>query len=975
MNQVNSRIQKEKLVLELISSKPHLYSIFPGIDPYSANFKNQFKIALDEITKGVWDQISTIFSGLTPKNQLANAWSTAITNTDWLLLLYRVGVTCNDSDVRDEAIRLARVFKDSIKQNILSDCILNLESNNVLAPPNLSTCVPLKSGIRLRYALSHHWVKGASALEIFQIGIKQKNATDYLKIRELKIAFQAKNKKQKVLNKLSKTDFLMMDTIHQNFILSDASLTEVLMPDELKNKNLTDTRNKVLHEINNIKQQLSQIFIFLSQRKFTEASKLLKVQQNTDYSRILFREKFSDLSSLLKNENITIGNWKPLTKDAINIWIELNGENNLPIWWCLESKDIAEHISNKKFKIKIIPQNDLEIISSSWDEACYEKFGFAGLYELIPVSSLFWNNLSLKDLFEMLQAHPQFKAIVKNRFKQQETIKEFSEIIKSPYGIIFIQLIEKLFYSIEFRDIVATSIGTIEWYSYPSKIKNNYSHYNSILEMRENGYEPIAPEGFYKAIASILLNTHNERLNNWQARKTGVADSKVPEYLSKDPQAIKHFYHLIPGDELKQILGFPGYTLKTLDIFKKHLPEEFQNTIWQNKLSKPKTYSSLQKILLQRITKTGTVPWSKKWLELKGTPQEKSTALVLATIRNTAKLKKLYEILGPKQFLLGLNGAIKVLPTTARRDIGYLELIKALGNEEIPYISAVMSMMIADKKPGHKLDAAYYSYLLPKKSGGNRVISSPHRFLKRVQRSILDKLIQPLGAHPCAFGFVEKRSIGGNAQIHVNNPIVTNSDISNCFPSVKWPLVLGILRRDLGKKLSPGAISILLDICTSNGGLPIGAPTSPALLNRVLYKSDQILHAAATSLNCNYSRYADDMTFSGDHGAVKLLGITKRTLSQISLNLDEKKTNIYRKGRRQIVTGLVVNEKVSVPKRIRKRMRAAVHAVEQGKTPTWHGESQSIHSLEGRLAFLNSIDQRLAKPLVDRLRKAKSTKL
>jgi len=71
---------------------------------------------------------------------------------------------------------------------------------------------------------------------------------------------------------------------------------------------------------------------------------------------------------------------------------------------------------------------------------------------------------------------------------------------------------------------------------------------------------------------------------------------------------------------------------------------------------------------------------------------------------------------------------------------------------------------------------------------------------------------------------------------------------------------------------------------------------------------------------------------------------------------------------------LVVNEKVSVPKRIRKRMRAAVHAVEQGKTPTWHGESQSIHSLEGRLAFLNSIDQRQAKPLVDRLRKAKSTK-
>ena len=149
--------------------------------------------------------------------------------------------------------------------------------------------------------------------------------------------------------------------------------------------------------------------------------------------------------------------------------------------------------------------------------------------------------------------------------------------------------------------------------------------------------------------------------------------------------------------------------------------------------------------------------------------------------------------------------------------------------------------------------------------------------------------------------------------------------------------------------------------------MPIGAPTSPALLNRVLLKTDQILLEAATKRNCVYTRYADDLTFSGDKGAIELLGVAKRTLGQIGLALDPKKTNIFRRGRRQMVTGLVVNEQVSIPRRLRRRLRAAVHRVQNGQVSQWHNSDQTSTALQGRLAFLQMVHPQEALALKNRL--------
>jgi len=109
------------------------------------------------------------------------------------------------------------------------------------------------------------------------------------------------------------------------------------------------------------------------------------------------------------------------------------------------------------------------------------------------------------------------------------------------------------------------------------------------------------------------------------------------------------------------------------------------------------------------------------------------------------------------------------------------------------------------------------------------------------------------------------------------------------------------------------------------------------------------------------------LSLSGGDAAVEMLGIARRTLAQIGLELDPGKTNIFRRGRRQVVTGLVVNDQVSVPRRIRRRMRAAVHRAEQGQAPLWHDEEQGLDALQGRLAFVRMVHPEEGTALMKRL--------
>jgi retron-type reverse transcriptase len=273
-------------------------------------------------------------------------------------------------------------------------------------------------------------------------------------------------------------------------------------------------------------------------------------------------------------------------------------------------------------------------------------------------------------------------------------------------------------------------------------------------------------------------------------------------------------------------------------------------------------------------------------------------------------------------------------------------------------LAAIMSTSKRDAKPGNKLNHLYSSFEIPKKNGKKRTITAPSPILKKVQKSVLTNLINGVRVHPAANGFRLGKSIITNAFPHTNKKILANCDVANCFPSISWPLIYKALKNSLENHVGIEAVSILTDICSKEGSLPMGAPTSPALLNIVLYKTDEVLFKAASNLNCSYTRYADDLTFSGDDKAIKLIGLAGVSLNKIGLKIDPVKTNIFRRGRRQSVTGLVVNDGISVNRKYRKSVRAAAHRIEHDQEPTWHGKPVTKSSIQGRIDFINSVHKK-----------------
>lgn len=341
-------------------------------------------------------------------------------------------------------------------------------------------------------------------------------------------------------------------------------------------------------------------------------------------------------------------------------------------------------------------------------------------------------------------------------------------------------------------------------------------------------------------------------------------------------------------------------------------------------------------------------------------------AIVILTDHKPQRLLQIRETVERDVFVAAAKAVMRLLPGNSPAT-ALLDFAASLPAIDLMLMTRAFGELRFGAGPGQKLDHCYRTYPLPKKAGGKRRITVPPIWLRRLQRQVYNAVLRPLEAHAAAHGFVPQRSIVSNAQPHVNRAVVVNCDIANCFPSVTRSLVFAALKRDLNDCLRVESIRWLTDIVCFQGALPVGAPTSPALLNRVLLRTDEYLTSQASKRGAAYTRYADDLTFSGDDKVVGLLRVAASTLSRIGLSLDEKKTNIYRSGRRQLVTGLAVNKRISVPRRLRRRLRAAVHAYELGKAPTWRGRPASESQLRGWMAFSRNINPEEIQRLLERL--------
>lgn len=273
-----------------------------------------------------------------------------------------------------------------------------------------------------------------------------------------------------------------------------------------------------------------------------------------------------------------------------------------------------------------------------------------------------------------------------------------------------------------------------------------------------------------------------------------------------------------------------------------------------------------------------------------------------------------------------------------------------------------------DKKDyGRRFDDLYTTYELPKKSGGKRIISAPAVHLKIAQRALLT-LLYAEGFSDQAMGFVPGRSTRDNAAKHVGKDVVVNADVKAFFPSTSYKKVYSLSRKLCNGELSPLASRLFAEICCHDGHLATGAPTSPAVSNLIMRNLDASLNGIATKLDVTYTRYADDLTFSGNSAAVWMLRPLKSHLEKLGYELDPKKTNIFRKGRRQIVTGAVVNAKVNLARPLRKILRAAVDHRANGKQPFFQGRPMNDAVLNGYIAYLNMLSPESAAPLISRLK-------
>lgn len=218
----------------------------------------------------------------------------------------------------------------------------------------------------------------------------------------------------------------------------------------------------------------------------------------------------------------------------------------------------------------------------------------------------------------------------------------------------------------------------------------------------------------------------------------------------------------------------------------------------------------------------------------------------------------------------------------------------------------------------------YRSYKIPKRNGKSRKITEPLPSLKEIQSWILVNILENIPVHPAAKAYQKGLSIHDNARFHRSQELVLKIDIKNFFPSITPRFINATFKR-LG--YSKEVSKLLTELVIYKNGLPQGAPTSPALSNLIMYKIDKRVFAYARSKNLRYTRYADDLTISGDFNVKEVISFATTILKEYGFQVNTDKTRVLRKSNRQIVTGVVCNEKLQAPKEVRRALRKEIYYI------------------------------------------------
>jgi retron-type reverse transcriptase len=304
----------------------------------------------------------------------------------------------------------------------------------------------------------------------------------------------------------------------------------------------------------------------------------------------------------------------------------------------------------------------------------------------------------------------------------------------------------------------------------------------------------------------------------------------------------------------------------------------------------------------------------------------------------------------------------KTIPFTEKQLNYYLTKDSSVLKSKVDFLidlsgeRAEISKDVVFEKKNEQRKSCYSAFTIKKKSGKDRTIHAPVKGLKELQK-VLNIIFQCLyKPHTAATGFVVGKSIVDNAKRHVGQIYVYNIDLKDFFPSIDRSRIWGRLLvppfnlgNTVGRKNIANFIATLC--CTpmeverlkdgkwvelTTSVLPQGAPTSPTITNIICEKLDKRLTGVAKRFGLNYSRYADDITFSSKHNTYEIkeaevekifmAGSTfdcevRKIISEQNFHVKESKVRLQKRGYRQEVTGLVVNDKVNVTRRYVKQLR------------------------------------------------------
>lgn len=220
----------------------------------------------------------------------------------------------------------------------------------------------------------------------------------------------------------------------------------------------------------------------------------------------------------------------------------------------------------------------------------------------------------------------------------------------------------------------------------------------------------------------------------------------------------------------------------------------------------------------------------------------------------------------------------------------------------------------------------YRTFFIPKKNGGNRKISEPLPNLKDIQKWILVNILNNISVSPYAKAYIKGKNVRENARFHRGQSKVLSLDIHDFFNNISAFMVYEIF---INAGYSKDVSMMITMLCCKEGGLPQGAPTSAMLSNIVMKKFDDAIGRFILDNKIRYTRYADDMTFSGEFDEKKVIRLVRHELKACGLTLNEKKTRVRSKGQRQEVTGITVNKKLQISKEERRKIRQEVYYIKR----------------------------------------------